>query len=99
MDIYCPRCGEPWDIDSIHEEVTYRQELGETMVSFYGIHRDFARRGCLALTVFGVSEADCRRDTGNARAMASGVLMDILGDDIDGVASLMDDASALGMFR
>jgi hypothetical protein len=31
--------------------------------------------------------------------MASGALMDLLGDDIDGVASLLDDAQALGMFR
>ena len=20
MDIYCPKCGEPWDLDSLHEE-------------------------------------------------------------------------------
>lgn len=98
MDIYCVRCGEPWDIDSIHEEVTYRQESGEE-VSFNGVRRDFSRRGCLALTAYGVSEVDCRRDSGNARAMASSALMGILGDDIDGVASLMDDAHALGMFR
>ena len=98
QDIYCPRCGEPWDIDSIHEEVDYRQGSGEE-ISFNGVRRDFSRRGCLALTAYRVSESDCVRDTGNARAMASGVLMDILGDDIDGVASLMDDAHALGMFR
>ena len=98
MDIYCPRCGEPWDIDSIHEEVTYRQEVGEE-VSFNGVRREFSRRGCLALTGYGVSEADCVSDPGNLRAHASGVLMGILGDDIDGVAALMDDASALGMFR
>lgn len=98
QDIYCPRCGEPWDIDSIHEEVTYRQEIGET-VSFNSVRREFSRRGCLALTAYRIPEDECVRDTGNARAMASGALMDILGDDIDGVASLMDDAHALGMFR
>jgi hypothetical protein len=98
MDIYCPRCGEPWDIDSLHEETDHRQGSGEE-ISFNGVRRDFSRRGCLALTGYGVSEVDCRRDTGNARAMASSALMGILGDDIDGVAALMDDAHALGMFR
>ena len=24
MDIRCPRCGEPWDMDCLHEEVLYR---------------------------------------------------------------------------
>ena len=98
MDIYCVRCGEPWDIDSIHEETDHRQAMGEE-ISFNGVRRDFSRRGCLALTAYGVSELDCVRDSGNARAMASSALMGILGDDIDGVASLMDDAHALGMFR
>ena len=98
QDIYCPRCGEPWDIDSLHEETDHRQGSGEE-ISFNGVRRDFSRRGCLAMTVYRIPEDECVLDTGNARAMASGVLMDILGDDIDGVASLMDDAHALGMFR
>ena len=24
MDIYCKRCGEPWDMDTLHEEIDYR---------------------------------------------------------------------------
>ena len=24
MDIYCKRCGEPWDIDELHDEIDYR---------------------------------------------------------------------------
>lgn len=98
MDIYCVRCGEPWDLDSIHEEVDYRQGNGEA-VSFNAVRRDFSRRGCLALTAYGVHEADCVRDEGSAVAMASGVLMDLLGDDVDGVASMMDDAIAMGWLR
>ena len=26
MDIYCPKCAEPWDNDSLHEEVDARRE-------------------------------------------------------------------------
>jgi hypothetical protein len=98
VDIYCGRCGEPWDIDSLHEETSYRRE-DDPSVSFDVVRAEFARRGCLAMTAYRVSESECVRDTGNARAMASGALMDLLGDDIDGVASLLDDAEALGMFR
>ena len=98
MDIYCVRCGEPWDIDSLHEETDHRQESGEE-ISFNGVRRDFSRRGCLAMTVYRIREGECVRDSGNARAMASSALMGILGDDIDGVASLMDDGHAMGMFR
>jgi hypothetical protein len=93
MDIYCPRCAEPWDIDSLWDEAD------ASGVPFTTVRAAFSRKGCLALESYGVSELDCVRDTGNARAMASGVLMDILGDDIDGVASLMGDAEALGIFR
>ena len=98
MDIYCGRCGEPWDIDSLHEETSYRRE-DDPSVSFDVVRSEFARRGCLAMSAYRVGETDCVRDTGNARAMASGALMDLLGDDIDGVASLLDDAEYLGMFR
>lgn len=24
MDLYCPRCGEPWDFDCLHEEAAAR---------------------------------------------------------------------------
>jgi hypothetical protein len=23
MDVYCPRCGEPWELDSLHEEAAF----------------------------------------------------------------------------
>lgn len=96
MDIYCGRCGEPWDIDSLHEEVDYRRSEGET-VTVARVRADFASRGCVAMSY--AVDSQCELDRGNARAMASGVLMDLLGDDIDGVASLLDDAEAMGMFR
>jgi hypothetical protein len=93
MDIFCGRCGEPWDIDSLWDEAD------ASGVPFTTVRAAFSRKGCLALESYGVSELDCVRDTRNARAMASGALMDLLGDDIDGVAALLDDAEALGMFR
>jgi hypothetical protein len=96
MDIYCGRCGEPWDIESLHEESDYRRSEGEP-VTVARVRADFAARGCVAFSF--ATDTECELDTGNVRAMASGALMDLLGDDIDGVAALLDDAEALGMFR
>ena len=32
MDIRCVKCGEPWDMDCLHEEISYRGETGELAV-------------------------------------------------------------------
>lgn len=43
MDIYCPRCGEPWDNDSLHEAA---QEHGST---YEAIKTAFRTLGCSAI--------------------------------------------------
>lgn len=50
MDIYCPTCGEPWDIDSLHEvdDKTYEQA-----------RKGFYRDGC---EVFGTSHGEGSAD-------------------------------------
>ena len=96
MDIFGGRCGEPWDIESLHEESDYRRSEGES-VTVARVRADFAARGCVAFSF--ATDTQCELDTGNVRAMASGALMDLLGDDIDGVAALLEDAESLGMFR
>ncbi len=82
MDIYCCRCGEPWDLDSIHEFAdcenrTFTQQL-----------REFQRVGCRAM-----DDTPCN-DDGNARgrlrAAAAVAAYDICGEDIDGAASALD---------
>ena len=86
MDIYCPKCGEPWDIDSIHEEA---QERGTT---FEKVLRQFQVVGCSALGE-PCSEPDTETDDsfGLTKAQASSALYEMLGDDIDGAASMLDD--------
>ena len=76
MDIYCGRCGEPWDIDSLHD-VPGR--------SFDSAFREFKRIGCL---LFGKSES-CVPNS-SERAMISRALLEVCGDDIDGVAADME---------
>ena len=74
MDIYCPRCGEPFDVFSLVDDMTPEEA------------RDFkAGRGCPCCKGQEVTERPLR-------AEATGVLLDVLGDDIDGVAAELEDA-------
>lgn len=92
MDLYCPvrGCGEPSEIDSLHDEA---KGSGRT---FADVRRDFAARGCLALTTCDAKHntvEDERRDGtfGLTAAEASDVLFDLLGDNVDGIAAEMAD--------
>lgn len=75
MDIYCPICGEPWDLYELHN----------TTLPFKLARQDFSIKGC---EVFGTSHNSIP-DTDTA--MKSAVLFDLLGDDIDGIAAEMED--------
>ena len=76
MDLACPVCGEPWDLDELH---------ALPGVSFAAARRRFATDGC---ALFETRHNDVRDvDT----AVRSSVLFSLLGDDLDGIAGLMDD--------
>ena len=122
MDIRCPHCGEPWDLDTLHEETRTRmaradqtdlQALAPPLRSdpghpgypgypgipqtytawFDQVRKDFYRQGCPALTSY---EASCTPiAAGSDRAAASALLMSLLGDDIDAVASMSEDLDRL----
>ena len=87
MDIYCGKCGEPWDMDSLHEAV----DEGHA-TSWDDARTTFERKGC------GLWGVKCSSSPDTARAMASAALMDVMGDDMDGVASMLEDAESSGMF-
>lgn len=80
MDIRCPKCAEPIDNDELHYiaddmSTTYR-ELASA----------FRTDGCAAIGY------RCNPDTvGNDAAAAASVLYEILGDDMDGAAAMLDD--------
>lgn len=89
MDLYCVTCGEPWDNDCLHEEAEASDR------SYSEVARDFQRRGCEALvTAYGRQECS---PSGSMRAAAMGAMFDLLGDDMDGAASIMDDFEYMGM--
>lgn len=80
MDIICPKCGEPWEIDTLHD---YADEVGET---YRGVSRKFRQEGCGK--AFSEWRITCHADEKAGVRLA---LADILGDDIDGYASLCED--------
>jgi hypothetical protein len=129
MDIYCRICGEPWDMDTLHEEIGERIAIGvfqalpdhdnyrqgsEQYARYrsaydkcYDIVRDdFYSQGCAAMWAFsgrpeGQKPSWCVKQEPksgkltNSEAMSA--LIDFLGDDLDGIASMMDDAHYMGM--
>lgn len=104
VDIYCKRCGEPWDMDEIHEEISARLRAGALDADapyeahYSTVKREFFRLGCGAFTDV-VGEGYVCADTGSARAHVAAVLYDAFGHDLDGVASDLADAEYLGVFR
>ncbi len=79
MDIYCPKCGEPTDNDSIHDAVN--EGIFDSYVE--GLHA-FQSQGCEA---FGWKHGNINA----ARAEAMSAMFDLLGDDVDGAAAMMED--------
>lgn len=126
-DIYCPRCGEPWDMECFHDEVAYRyrevfpkpwyvsENPGDTYTRYdeknegwYSqseyekiykpIKDDFFRKGCVILTAYTDGElCEINPNTRMARGIQQ-VAVDIMGDDIDGIVSMLEDAEDLGLF-
>ena len=102
MDIRCPVCGEPWEFDCIHEEVEVRHpsrpwDTGEKYsqvaydVYYKPVLEDFRMTGCEAL---GESHnTSPNKDV----AQLTSMLFDIMGDDVDGIMSELDDAEYLGL--
>jgi len=89
MDIYCNRCGEPWDVDTFHDVA---DDLG---VSFDAALARFYADGCAGTGW--VKRCDVAPDgPARVRASVSGMLAEVLGDDVDGIASELADAEFFG---
>lgn len=82
MDVYCPKCGEPFDADEWHDwnDRSYEQ------------NRDaFFAEGCEAM---GLSH---NRVANSSAVVFQDALRDLMGDDIDGIAGGMEDARRGGL--
>lgn len=85
-DIRCTVCGEAWDMDTLHDEAD------ESRRTLAAVRNDFRKRGCAAIN----SPHATIRNT--AAAEASAILFDMLGDDIDGIAAMLEDGESFGLF-
>ena len=89
MDIYCPKCAEPVEIDYLHDIAD------DQRTTFTDVLHRFQSDGCKAI------DARCNpRATDRDRARASGAAMlyELLGDDIDGAAAMLEDFEMMGGF-
>jgi hypothetical protein len=84
MNIYCPQCGEPWEIDTLHDIA------GALNTTFSKVWEEFQRSGCEAL------EGVHNEYVDEHRAAFSAELMAIYGDDVDAVAADLADIDAMG---
>lgn len=80
MDVFCPRCSEPWDFDSFSEIV--EEGAYATVDDAWSA---FRVKGCDIFASWGVSHGDGKADPGIA------VVYDLLGDDMDGAAAEVQD--------
>ena len=86
MDIMCRKCGEPWEIDTLHDEAE------ESDTEFSEVYERFVRNGCEVLgSRCNTPSTETDRTFGLTRQDAMDALIDIMGDDVDGIASEMED--------
>lgn len=85
MDIYCVRCGEPVELDYLHDVAAEQESTYSVVLAA------FQSKGCEAL-----GQPQCQRDP-SMRSEAMSAMFDILGDDVDGAASMMEDFDFMGM--
>lgn len=87
MDLYCPRCGEPWEIDCLHEEAElrfggaaeYLRERGENSTAaqkrygeiFDEVSEEFRIQGCAALREFRGTNRKCELRDGDRGTRAA----------------------------
>ena len=75
MDLYCHRCGEPWDVYYVQHEMTRKER-----------NKFHSGVGCPACE-WGKNAPKEEPLIG----MVAGALTDVLGDDVDGIAAELDD--------
>ena len=85
MDLFCQKCAEPWDLYHVENDMDYDDENGKA--------RFKKGEGCPCCD-WGKSAPKEQPLAG----MAMGAISDLLGDDTDGVASMMDDLEYCGFF-
>lgn len=99
----CPICLEPWETDTLHDMIAeahpdkpwydkdrnYNDKLYSKF--FKEAHTEFQKKGC---EYFGTSHGDINPSAEQKAIVA--IAYEIMGDDVDGIESALDDAEWLG---
>lgn len=96
MDIRCPVCCEPWEIDTLHEYVGEMCDMfPNDGYSFRETYRRFMSEGCGA--AFAGWKVSCELDgSGSGPGMIYATVGEMFGDDVDGFASFCEDFDRFG---
>jgi len=114
MDIWCPRCGEPWDLDTLHDELEARFAAEDGSPPAWtgpeGRHDQAAYEALFAqvredfaargCAAIASYDGRCTLDAvGSPAANRAALLMSLLGDDVDAIAAMTEDLDVLGHAR
>ena len=92
-DVYCRRCGEPWDIDTFRDVVAEHNELHpQDDLEFTEVYRDFLRYGCKVVT-----GKFCEVTLDDETSAVIAMVGDLMGDDVDGACAEFEDLEAMGL--
>jgi hypothetical protein len=96
MDLYCKRCGEPWEMDYVQHDMDILERVAFKKGEGCPCCKD------KQICDLKIPCSECEHQQDNTcllnkfkrpyRAEISAVLSDMLGDDIDGLAAEMEDA-------
>ena len=88
-DIRCRKCGEPWEIDTLHDVVAEHNEIHpQDGLTFPEVYKSFARSGCKTIT---------GKECGGPGNTTIDSIYDLMGDDVDGAAAMIEDAEFMGL--
>ena len=99
MDVRCKHCGEPWDIYEMHDVA---KACG---VTFDTVRKTFYAYGCATFeegwegqlpTAAACQEAELS-EVSKDKLAAYGLLQELAGSDIDGLAADIEDFEAIGL--
>lgn len=98
MDVYCCKCAEPWDVSEIAEVKKEIKEKDPDTIKEGWKFSEFKILQCPSCCNREISATPNSSDK-LSKTEAMSICADLLGDDIDGMASFMDDAEYLGLFE
>ena len=96
MDIYCSNCGEPWDIDSLHDVIAWKHpdtDLKDYQKVFVTVRKDFSENGC---KVFGINCTAKKEEKEKNSFMKE--IYDIFDGDIEAAADTIEMGKRMGIF-